>query len=55
MDTLASTSTGAMDQRRRDALKAYREVCSPLFQMLATCQTDVIYSGTENAAARKAV
>ncbi len=27
MDTHASTSTGAMDQRRKDALKAYREVC----------------------------
>jgi hypothetical protein len=27
MDGQASTSSGTMDQRRRDALKSYREVC----------------------------
>ena len=28
MDAQASTSSGAMDQRRKDALKNYRDVCS---------------------------
>lgn len=31
MDSQPSTSSGAMDQRRKDALKAYREVGTILY------------------------
>ena len=34
MDSQPSTSSGAMDQRRKDALKGYREVTSIPFILL---------------------
>jgi hypothetical protein len=51
MDTQPSTSTGIVDQRRKDALKAYREVFSTLPSKVGLQDADVIYSYPENAAA----
>jgi hypothetical protein len=52
MDTQPSTSTGAMDQRRKDALKAYREVLLNYLRNIYARGTHVMYSYLENAAAR---